>query len=97
MKYTLIRSKEYEEWFSDETTKSKAQIESRLLNIELEGRFGMRKDLEDGVWELKWMGGRRIYYAIIPESNVLLLLGGNKNGQSKDINQAKKILKKYTQ
>lgn len=35
--------------------------------------------------------GRRIYYVIIPENNVLLLLGGNKNGQDKDIRQARKI------
>jgi hypothetical protein len=34
-----------------------------------------------------------VYYAYIPEKKILLLLGGNKNGQDKDIRQAKKILR----
>jgi hypothetical protein len=29
--------------------------------------------------------------------NILLLLGGNKNGQDKDIKQAKKIFRKYVE
>ena len=40
---------------------------------------------------------RRIYYALVPEANVLILLGGNKNGQDKDIKKAKKLLHKYTE
>jgi putative addiction module killer protein len=45
--------------------------------------------------ELRWKNGRRVYYAEIPERNILLLLGGNKNGQDKDIHQAKKLFDKY--
>jgi len=45
--------------------------------------------------ELKWKNGRRVYYADIPEKKILLLLGGNKNGQDKDIRQAKKIFNKH--
>jgi putative addiction module killer protein len=58
------------------------------------GYFGTINDVGDEVLELKWKNGRRIYYEIIPETTMLLLLGGNKNGQRKDITQAKKILKK---
>jgi putative addiction module killer protein len=86
---------EYEEWFDAETKKSQVQIEDRLSKIENEGHFGIHKDLEDGVWELKWGSGRRVYYTIIPEKNIILLLGGNKNGQDKDITKAKKIIKRY--
>jgi putative addiction module killer protein len=49
----------------------------------------------DGILELKWKNGRRVYYATIPEKKILLLLGGNKNGQDKDIRQAKKIFDKH--
>jgi putative component of toxin-antitoxin plasmid stabilization module len=38
--------------------------------------------------------GRVIYYVYFEEENILLLLGGNKNGQDKDINRARKILSK---
>ena len=67
-----------------------------MEKIETEGHFGtIREDLGKGVSELKWKNSRRIYYAYIPKENILLLLGGNKNGQSKDITQAQKILKEY--
>jgi hypothetical protein len=46
---------------------------------------------------LRWKEGRRIYYAYIPEKKILLLLGGNKNGQDKDVSKAKAIYLKATQ
>jgi len=71
------------------------QIRERISHIQDEGYFGDHRDIDDNVWELKWKSGRRIYYAYIPEKKILLLLGGNKNGQDKDIRQAKKILNKH--
>lgn len=97
MKYTIIDTDEYRDWFSTQTAKEQVQIEKRLFNIEVEGHFGNCKNLDEGVWELKWENGRRLYYAHIPEHQILLLLGGNKNGQDKDISYAKKILRKYTE
>lgn len=97
MGYRIIKTPEFHEWFIRETPKSKVQIESRLSKIEIEGYFGETKELDNEIFELKWKNGRRVYFAYIPESKVLLLLGGNKNGQSKDIHQAKKIYKKHTQ
>lgn len=96
MRYGIKKTIEYENWIVGETEKSKVQIADRLANIELYGHFGTIKDVSDGVWELKWKNGRRIYYVYIPETKILLLLGGNKNGQSYAIAQAKKILRKYT-
>lgn len=95
MKYRLIKTPEYEEWLNNETLKSKVQIGDRLERIESDGHFGICKDVGDFVSELKWGNGRRVYYAIIPPDNIVLLLGGNKNGQDKDIKRAKKILKNY--
>ena len=95
MRYHLVKTLEYDEWLAEETKKTKAQIADRLEKIESEGHFGLKRHLEGIVWELKWKNGRRIYYALIPPNNVILLLGGNKNGQDKDIKAAKKILKSY--
>jgi putative addiction module killer protein len=97
MKYRLIKTPEYEEWLCDETLKSRVQIADRLEKIETDGHFGVHKELGDDIAELKWGNGRRIYYAFVPEANVLILLGGNKNGQDKDIKKAKKLLHKYTE
>lgn len=56
------------------------------------------KDLGDFLSELKWVNGRRVYYAIMEDDSgelTLVILGGNKNGQDSDIKKARKILKKY--
>lgn len=92
--YAIVTSEEYRVWYTEQTSKSKLQIDSRLLKIQDENHFGLIKDLEEGLYELKWKNGRRIYYAYLEEENILLLLGGNKNGQNKDIKQARNILSK---
>lgn len=56
--------------------------------------FGHIRDLGDGLAELKFNDGRRIYYTIIPVNNVILLLGGSKNEQDSDIRKAKNIIAK---
>lgn len=96
MRYRIFKTPEYQAWLEDEVPKARVQIAARLERIETEGYFGNHKDLGDNIWELKWAGGRRVYYAYIEELCILLLLGGNKNGQSKDITQSKKILRKHT-
>jgi putative addiction module killer protein len=94
MRYHLLKTPEYQEWFEEEPAKSKVQIAERLERIESDGHFGIHKEVGD-VSELKWGNGRRVYYVIIPPHNVILLLGGNKNGQDKDIKKAEKIFRKY--
>lgn len=93
--YTIFNAREYDEWLEEQPAKSQVQIRERISKIRDNGYFGDHKDVENDVWELRWKNGRRIYYAYIPEKNILLLLGGNKNGQDKDIRQAKKILQKH--
>ena len=95
--FVLHRSFEFEQWLFEQPLKARLQIEDRLLHIVCHGHFGTYKRLVDDIWELKWANGRRIYYTHVEKYNILLLLGGNKNGQSKDIAQAKKILRKYTE
>lgn len=95
--YTIATTEEFDEWYMEQISKSKLQIDSRLLKIQDENHFGLIKDLEDDLYELKWKSGRRIYYAYLEKENILLLLGGNKNGQNKDISQARNILSKNTE
>jgi putative addiction module killer protein len=99
IKYWIDKTKEFDEWFVDQPPKSKFQIDTRLISISIDGYFGDHKsvDSEDLVWELKWKNGRRVYYAYKPNEKILVLLGGNKNGQEKDIKKAKRILIKSTE
>jgi putative addiction module killer protein len=96
MKYEIKKTIQYNDWLETQSAKSQVQISKRLSKIEQDGHFGTIRDVDDAVWELKWKNGRRVYYVYIPEAKILLLLGGGKNGQSYDIAQAKKVLRKYT-
>lgn len=82
----------YEAWYKEQVAKIQAQIEKRLSNIELHGHFGTIRDLGDGLAEIKFNNGNRIYFARTAQSEITLILGGNKNGQGKDIKKAKKFL-----
>jgi len=95
MKYKIFKTDEFEEWLEQEPAKSRVQVATRIEKIQEEGHFGDHRDVRKHIAELRWNNGRRVYYSLIPEHQVLLLLGGNKNGQSKDINQAEKIYKEW--
>ena len=71
------------------------RIRSRLDRVEL-GNFGTAKALGDGVSELKidHGPGYRVYYAMNGKTVVLLLIGGDKSTQHKDIETAKAYWKR---
>ena len=91
----LIRLPEFTTWLAGERPKDCAQVEARLLKITEESYFGDAKDLGEGLAELRWKNGRRVYFSKGKDEHgqtVILILGGNKNGQSKDITRSRKIL-----
>ncbi len=67
-------------------TKAKLAIIRRVNRLEL-GNFGDHRFLRDGVCELRIdVGpGYRVYYAQAGKTIILLLCGGDKSTQSKDI------------
>jgi putative addiction module killer protein len=62
----------------------------RQVNRIEQGNFGDYKFCRDGVWELciDVGAGYRVYYAIAGQQIVLLLCGGDKRTQDKDIERA---------
>ena len=88
----LFRTKEFGGWFSGLPDKTQLIVNARLQRIENEGHFGTINSF-DGLIELKWKSGLRVYTHRHEATLIIVLLGGNKNGQSKDIRQAQKILK----
>jgi len=68
----------------------------RLDRLKL-GNFGDCKTLQEGVSELRihYGPGIRIYYGKIGDRTVLLLCGGDKGSQDRDINKAKDYLNDY--
>lgn len=60
----------------------------------MRGHFGHAKQLAKNLAEIKFNNGSRIYFTLKEDNGkvVVLLLGGNKNGQDKDIKKAKSFL-----
>ena len=94
----IERAPEFIAWFKRQNEKSKAQIDARLKNIELHNYFGDHKSLGEKLLELRWKNGHRVYYTLLLKDELtLVLLGGFKNAQKKDIEKARKILKRETE
>lgn len=75
----IIRSAEFERWLAAEPAKIQALVESRIFRIEHYDHFGDARHLGDGLAELKWKNGLRVYFARTGNRLVLLLHGGGKN------------------
>ena len=76
--------------------KARAIIRTRINRIRL-GNLGDCKPVGEGVIELriKFGAGYRVYFGQEGDSIIILLSGGDKSSQDKDIKQAKKYWKDY--
>ncbi len=84
------------EWMNSLDKVTKSRIQSRLTRL-LENNFGDHKKIDNDISELRlaFGPGYRIYYTEIDEIIILLINGGNKSTQSKDILKAKNILHEW--
>jgi putative addiction module killer protein len=83
----------FREWLDGmKDTAAQARVSVRIARAE-DGNFGDHKSVGGGVYELRipFGPGYRVYYAIDGQKIILLLLGGDKSSQSKDIEKAQKF------
>ncbi len=94
---TATGKRPFENWIKEiKEIHTRAKILNRLDRLKL-GNFGDCKSLQEGVCEL-WIhygSGIRIYYGRIKNKVILLLCGGDKSSQDRDIAKAKEYLKDY--
>ena len=76
--------------------KTRAKILFRIQKIENDSHFGDCKPVGDGIRELRvdFAKGYRVYFKEKDDKIIILLIGGDKSSQQKDIEQAKEIWKK---
>lgn len=86
----------YDKWFTSLGKETRFRIETRIDRLET-GHFGDYKNLGNGLFELRFnfAGGIRIYFSILSKNIILLLLGGTKAKQNRDIKTAKSYLLDY--
>ena len=94
---TATGKRPFEIWIKEiREIHTRAKILTRLDRLKL-GNFGDCKTLQEGVCELRihYGPGIRIYYGKIGNKVILLLCGGDKGSQDRDIAKAKEYLKDY--
>ena len=95
----------YLEWYNSLDKGLRLIVDKRLSKVE-RGLYGNNKRLSEELYELKFDNGLRIYYTekenmivgnkiFSIKNNHILLTGGNKSKQSKDIETATKYLNEY--
>ena len=88
----------FDEWLVGLRDERAKAIVTTRLNRVVQGNFGLCRKLGGSIWELKidFGPGLRVYFAEDGDALVILLCGGDKSTQSKDIERAREFWMDYT-
>lgn len=95
--YFIEKTAEFDKWLRKlKDLRAKAKILFRIQRMESDEHFGDCKPVGEGIKELRinYAKGYRLYFKEKDGKIVILLIGGDKSTQQKDIEKAKGILKK---
>ncbi len=95
--FEVIRADEFADWLAKlRDMRARQAIEARILRVE-NGNFGDAKAIGDGISELRiHVGpGYRVYFTQHGFRVVILLCGGDKSRQAKDITLAREIAARF--
>lgn len=95
--YHLQQTPVFGRWLKDlKDLQARAAIVLRLKQLQA-GYLGDAKSVGDGVSEMRWhMGpGYRVYFCRRGQQVIVLLAGGDKSTQVRDIARAKQLAKEY--
>ncbi len=93
--YSLLKTVEFDRWLAKlRDQKAKARIVSRMVSAE-KGNLGDVSPVGSGVSEMRvhYGPGYRVYFTLRGKELIVLLIGGDKSSQKKDIEKAKTIAK----
>lgn len=95
--YFIEKTVEFDKWLRKlKDFRVKAKILFRIQKVESDEHFGDCEPVGDGIRELKinYAKGYRVYFKEKDRKIILLLIGGDKSSQQKDIEKAKEIWEK---
>lgn len=99
MKYKIFQTERFSSWLRKlKDMKGKVSILRRIDRLKV-GNFGDFKSLSENIYELRIQSGPayRIYYTLKEGEIIILLVGGDKSTQSKDIKKAKELAKEINE
>lgn len=88
------KTSEFDKWIRKlKDIRAKSKILFRIQKLETDEHFGDCKPVGDGISEMRvnYAKGYRVYFKEKENKIVILLIGGYKSTQQKDIEKAKKI------
>ncbi|WP_373060259.1 type II toxin-antitoxin system RelE/ParE family toxin [Zunongwangia sp. H14] len=91
------KTSEFDKWIRKlKDIRAKSKILFRIQKLETDEHFGDCKPVGDGISEMKinYAKGYRVYFKEKNNKIVILLIGGDKSTQEKDIEKAKRIWNK---
>jgi len=81
----------FNKWFSKLDGTQKNQVRTRLDRVQ-NGQMGHSKSVRQNMEAILFNSGMRIYFTRESPNVIILLCGGNKASQDRDINQALKFI-----
>ena len=93
----IVQSETFARWIAKlKDRHALARINARLRRLTETGNFGDAKALRDGVSEMRidYGPGYRVYFMQRGSELIILLAGGDKNSQSRDIKAALRLAQK---
>ncbi len=95
--FEIIKSETFNKWFKGlRDARAVSRINARIRQVSL-GNLGDIAPVGEGVSEMRifYGPGYRVYFIREGKSLVVLLCGGDKSSQKKDIKQAKVLAKEW--
>lgn len=95
--FRVEKTEEFDKWLKKlNDLKAKAKVLFRIQKLENDEHFGDFKPVGDGILEIRinYAKGYRIYLKEKNDKLIILLIGGEKSTQDRDIKKAKLIWKR---
>jgi len=95
--FKIDKTTEFDKWIRKlKDIRAKTKILFRIQKLETDEHFGDCKTVGDGISEMRinYAKGYRVYFKDKGNKIILLLVGGEKSTQKKDIKRAKEIWNK---
>jgi len=95
--YDIEKTEEFDKWLRKlKDIRAKAKILFRIQKVENDEHFGDCEPVGNGIHEIKidYAKGYRVYFIEAAGKIIILLIGGDKSTQQKDIERAKEIIKR---
>ncbi|MDR9401743.1 MAG: type II toxin-antitoxin system RelE/ParE family toxin, partial [Psychroflexus sp.] len=90
--FIIEKTAEFDRWIRKlKDIRARSKVLFRIQRLETDEHFGDCRPVGEGISEMRinFAKGYRIYFKIIDEKVIILLVGGDKSIQQKDIRKAK--------